>query len=78
MGRVLRPEDACQKRFSWFFNWIPKVHKCSFLPKTHKCNVNLVDLVEKFQTSIQSLLEKFGVDMAENEPLKVCQQLAES
>ena len=42
------------------------------------CNVNLVDLVEKFQTSIQSLLGKFGVDMAENEPLKVCQQLAES
>ena len=23
--RVLRPEDACPKRFSWFFYWIPKV-----------------------------------------------------
>ena len=40
-GCVLRPDDACQKRFSWFFNWIPKVQKC----------VNLVDLVKSFQRS---------------------------
>ena len=26
-GRVLRPDDACQKRFSWFSDWIPKVQK---------------------------------------------------
>ena len=39
-GRVLRPEDACQKRFSLFFYWIPKVQKC----------VNRVDLVKSFQT----------------------------
>ena len=84
-GRVLRPEDACQKRFSWFFNWIPKVQKC----------VNLVDLVKSFQTSLsmslflnllferdsysnEYLLAKFGVDRAENGPLKVCQKLAKS
>ena len=39
-GRVLRPDDACQKRFSWFSDWIPKVQK----------SVNLVDLVKSFQT----------------------------
>ena len=31
MSAVLRPEDACQKRFSWFFNWIPKVQKAWLL-----------------------------------------------
>ena len=41
-GCVLSPEDAFQKRFSWFFYWIPKVQTC----------VNLVDLVKSFQTSI--------------------------
>ena len=39
-GRVLRPEDAYQKRFSWFFNWIPKVQKYVL--------VNIVDLVKSF------------------------------
>ena len=69
-GRVLRPEDACQKRFSGFFNWIPKVQKC----------VNLVDLVKSFQTSIyyQYLLTNIGVDTAENGPLKVCQKVSKS
>ena len=62
------PEDACQKRFSWFFYWIPKVQK----------RVNLVDLVKSFQTSIWNLLAKFGVDTAENEPLKVCRKLAKN
>ena len=67
-GRVFRPEDACPRRFSWFFNWIPKVQK----------RVNLVDLVKGFQTrerdsySNEYSLEKFGVDTAENGPLKVC------
>ena len=27
-GCVFRPDDACQKRFSWFSDWIPKVQKC--------------------------------------------------
>ena len=41
-----------------------------------KC-VNLVDLVKGFQTNIYLvLLAKFGVDTAENGPLKVCQKLA--
>ena len=40
--RVLRPEDACPKRFSWFFYWIPKVQK----------RVNLVDLVKSSLTRI--------------------------
>ena len=39
-----------------------------------KC-VNLVDLVKSFQTSIYYLLRKFGVDTAENGPLKVYQKL---
>ena len=67
-GAVLRPEDACQKHFSWFFNWTPKVLTC----------VHLVDLVKSFHTSIQYLLAKFGFDTAENEPLKVCKKLAKS
>ena len=33
---MLRPEDACQKRFSWFSDWNTKVQKC-VNPKTHKC-----------------------------------------
>ena len=40
--------------------------------------VNRVDLVKSFPTSIYSLLAKFGVDAAENEPFKVCQKLAKS
>ena len=59
------PEDACQKRFSWFY-WIQKVHKCAIL----------VDLVNSFQTSIYYLLANFGVDTAKNGPPKVCQELA--
>ena len=39
---MLCPEDACPKRFSWFFYWIPKVQK----------HINLVDLVKSFPTSI--------------------------
>ena len=49
--------------FSWFSPWIPKVQKC----------INLVDLVKSFHTSIYYLLATFGVDTAENGPLKVCQ-----
>ena len=56
--------------------------------------VNLVDLVKSFQSLSMSLflnllfepdsysneyfLAKFGFDTAENEPLKVCQKLANS
>ena len=67
-GRELRPEDACQKRFSWFSDWSPKVQKC----------VNLVDLVESFQNSNEYLLAKFGVDTDENEPLNACKKLIRS
>ena len=80
---MLRPDDACQKRFSWFFNWIPKVQK----------RVNLVDLAKScpnfdFSVSLripflnilfeldsysnEDLLATFGFDTAENEPCKVC------
>ena len=56
--------------------WIPKVQK----------RVNLVDLVKSFLNllfepdsySNEDLLANFGVDTAENEPLKVCQKLAKS
>ena len=65
---MLRPDDACQKRFSWFSDWIPKVQK----------SINLVDLVKSFHTSIyyllfsfDYLLAKIGVDKAVSEPLKV-------
>ena len=40
------PDDASQKRFSWFSDWIQKVHKCV----NHI--LNLVDLVTSFETSI--------------------------
>ena len=45
--------------------------------------VKLVDLVKSSQSSFRTisneyLLAKFGFDTAENEPLKVCQQLATS
>ena len=68
--RVLRPDKACQKRFSWFSGWIQKMQKC----------VNLVDLVKSFQTiaiqtSIYYLFANVAVDTAENGPLKVCQKL---
>ena len=56
--------DACQKRFSWFFYWIPKVQK----------RKNLVDLVKSFQTTY--LLAKIGVETAENRRLKVRQLFA--
>ena len=29
-GCVFRPDDACQKRFSWFSDWILKVQKLEF------------------------------------------------
>ena len=45
-SRELRPEDACQKRVSWFSDWSPKVQQ----------RVNLVDLVKSFQTSIYYLV----------------------
>ena len=38
----------------------------------------LLDLAKSFQTSSYYLLAKFGVDTAENELLKVCQELAKS
>ena len=38
-------------------------------------NINLIDLVKSYQTSIYYLLAKLGVDTAENGPLKVCQKL---
>ena len=47
------PDDASQKRFSWFSDRI--------IQKVQKC-VNLVDLVKSFQTSIYYLLAKFGID----------------
>ena len=56
------------KRFSWFFNWIPKVQK----------RVNLVDIVKSFQSSIYYFLAKIGVDTAENESLPNISQKLEN
>ena len=73
---MLRPGDACQKRFSWFSDWNPEV----------QMRVNLIDLVKSFHvpsflnlffkidpiqtnTSVSHcLLANFGFDTAENEP----------
>ena len=53
-GRVLSPEDACQKRFSRFSDWRPKLQKCE------RTRVNLVDLVKSFQTSTrQSVIARY-------------------
>ena len=58
---MLRPEGACQKRFSSFSDWSPEVQK----------RVNLVDLAKSFPTSISYLLTKIGFGTAEDEPLKI-------
>ena len=66
-----------------FENKIAKFRKC--LTKlislnlesgeVQKC-VHFVDLLKSFQTSI--FIRNFGLDTAENGPLKVCQKLAKS
>ena len=53
------------KHFCWNFE-VWAVQTCA----------NLVDLVKSFQTRF--LLANFGVDTAENEPLKVSQRLEKS
>ena len=57
----------CWTKFSRIFEY-EAVQKCA----------NIVDLAKSFQTSSYYLLAKFGVDTAENGPLKVCQKLAKS
>ena len=59
------------QRFSWFFNWIPKLQTC----------VNLVDLVKRFQTSIYTLVftckisRRFSRERASQSFPKICQKL---
>ena len=65
---VFRPDDACQKGFSWFPDWIQKVQKCI---KTHKYK----SCRSRQELSREYLLANIGVDTAENGPLKVCQKL---
>ena len=55
---MLRPEDACQKRFSWFSDWNPKAQK----------HVNLVDLVKSFPTNI--LLQNLASMQKRTSPIK--------
>ena len=57
---VFRPDDASQKRFSWFPDWMQKVAK----------NVNLIDLVTSFATSIYCLLANIGFNTVGNESSK--------
>ena len=71
-GCVSRPEDACQKRFSWFPDWIQKVQKLA-LVKSFQSSI-LVGLLVLFEW-YYFLLAKIGFETAENEPLKVCQKL---
>ena len=51
-----------------------KVRFGSFLPKTHKCK----SCRSRQELSNEYLLANFGVDTAENGPVKVCQKLATS
>ena len=53
---------------------------CTEFSRTFECGaVNLADLVKSFQFTIYfKLLATFGVDTAENVPLKLCQQSAKS
>ena len=39
------------------------------------CNVNLIELVKSFPTSVYYLTAKVGFDTAEKEPSKVCREL---
>ena len=57
----------CSTKFSWNFE-AGAVQK----------RVNLLDLVKSFRSSVYYLLAQFDFDAAENETLKVCQQLAKS
>ena len=50
-------DDACQKLFSWFSDWIQKVQKCVNLDLENDDN--------------EWLVEKIGFDTAENGPSKV-------
>ena len=82
---------GCQKRFSWFSYWIPKVQKCvNLLRSFQSSNVQIFIfqflsmslflnlLFEQDSYSNEYLLANFGVDTAENGPLKICQKLARS
>ena len=64
-GRVLRPEDACPQRFSWFFNWIPKVQRnAKDACKSDRSRQELSN--EYFVVTCKNRL-----DTAKNESLKV-------
>ena len=52
-----------------------QIVECGTVQKSAVQCVNLVDVVKRFLTSIL-VSAKFGVDTAENGPLKVCQTLA--
>ena len=57
-------------------NLIQKVQTCAFFVDLVKSFLNI--LFEQDSYSNEYLLAKFGVDTAENGPLKVCQILAKS
>ena len=62
-GRELRPEDACQKRFSWFSDWSPKVQKCAHLVELEKC----------CQTNVY--FQNFVLIQQRTSPPKICKKL---
>ena len=67
-----------------FENKTAKMRKCLMkFSRNFECGAvqkraNLVDLVKSFHASIYYSFAKFGVDTAENGPLKVCQKLVNS
>ena len=83
-GCVLRPDDACQKRFSWCSDWIQKVQTCVHI------SVHLVDIEEAFEwqnrlrysrvnylfvplryLQFLKIIRSTAAAAAENEPFKV-------
>ena len=68
---MLRPEDACPKRLSWFFRL--------FLLDSKNAEVcTSKSYRSRQELSHEYLLAEFGVDTAENGPLAVCQKLRKS
>ena len=59
--------EVCPKRFSWFFMVFQLDSKGAKVGQSCRSRQEL---------SNEYLLAKFGVDTAENGPLKVCQKLA--
>ena len=77
-GRVLRPEDACQKRLSWFFDWNQKVQR-NVKDSCKSCRSRqALSKESSFRTDSYSkeyLVKTFCFDTSENEFSNVFQKV---